>query len=42
MITGITLAMHYNPSSIDLAFSASPNISGENVNMGWFLRSMPR
>jgi len=37
MITGILLAMHYQPS-VDLAFNASEHI-WRDVNSGWMLRS---
>jgi ubiquinol-cytochrome c reductase cytochrome b subunit len=38
ILTGITLAMHYNPS-VDLAFSASEHI-WRDVWYGWLLRSI--
>jgi ubiquinol-cytochrome c reductase cytochrome b subunit len=37
IITGISLAMHYNNPSVELAFSSSEHIV-RDVNNGWLLR----
>jgi len=36
IVTGVTLAMHYNPS-VELAFTSSEHIVRE-VNNGWLIR----